>query len=728
MPFVHENVKVELFPGTPSPIVYLSQNDVGDTIVFELVYKGQPVNVPNNSVVKFKGTKKDGLGFTVNSSNVSGNVVSFVVSGDMTSCSGVVESEISITLSNNKHGTCNVVLIVEKSPHSDGTQDGSYPQIVSEMRELVNQIEGDAETASNAADIAVAAKNSALEIQQDVHQYTADSINDWLDEHPEATTTVQDGAITEVKFSDALKLKTIKDYVTPEMFGAVGDGVSDDSNYVAAAVAHCLQYGKTLVGVNSYYIDGVMDVSNINIDFTMATIITTGGVVVNGSRDKIIKLGTIEAYGIQYGNYLADAVGLIIKNCSTCRIFVLNITHFEVGVALDADGAGTAYNICEFLLLYDNLISVRLNPVNSGYVTENKFFGGRWTVTNSFINNYRPSIRLISIGSNESGTGLNNNIFVAVCLEGNIDTKISFKRAPNNMFLGCRWEGTSVISSDRYSSSNVFIGGVYLENVDFEDEAALHRIVIVNSDNVNYLQNLEYKVSGKDLSNMFSSGKLSQQIAAGNFERLCLGDYIPVTLSIDFENSGIATNYDCKVMIVDFDPYFSKAYTAGARINKHHIGCIVTDLPYLKMNDTADTTGGYMASKMHTTYLPKVLAALEIVLGSSHLLAHQKYYSNNAGSAGSTNAEFVSNQYISLLTEAQVVGSAILGNRFDIGEGYRQLAAFSLTHFTNIIGAKDIWLRTVGSGSHFEQFLQTGIPTVAAANATRALVPLILLI
>lgn len=728
MSFIHENVKVELFPGTPSPIVYLSENDVGDTLVFELVYKGQPVNVPNNSVVKFKGTKKDGLGFTVNSSNVSGNVVSFVVSGDMTSCSGVVESEISITLSNNKHGTCNVVLIVEKSPHSDGTQDGSYPQIISEMMALVNQIEGDAETASNAANIAVAAKNSALEIQQDVHQYTASAIDDWLDNHPEATTTVQDGSLTEAKFSSALKLSTVKDYVTPEMFGAAGDGVSDDSAYVEAAVAHCLQYGKTLVGVNNYYINGVMDVSNINIDFTAATIITTGGVVVNGSRDKIIKLGIVEAYGVQYGNYLANVIGLTIKNCSTCRIFASNITHFEVGVALDADGAGTAYNICEFLLLYDNLTSVRLNPVNSGYVTENKFFGGRWTVTKSFINNYRSSIRLISIGNNESGTGLNNNIFVAVCLEGNLDTKISFKKAPNNMFIGCRWEGTSVISSDSNSARNVFFGGAYLDTVEFDDEAPLQRIVIANNDNINYLQNLQYKVQGKDLSNVFNSGKLSQQINYGNFGRLCLGDYIPVTLSIDFEDSGTETSYDCKIVIVDFDTYFTQVYTAGARINKHHIGCIVTGLPHLKMNDTDDTSGGYAASKMHTTYLPKVLNALNTVLGSSHLLANEKYYSNNVNANGSTGAAFVSNQYISLLTETQVAGAAILSNRFDVGEGYRQLAAFSLTHFTNIVGAKDIWLRTVVSERHFEQFLQTGIATVATANATRALVPLILLI
>lgn len=49
------------------------------------------------------------------------------------------------------------------------------------------------------------------------------AVDDWLDDHPEATTTVQDGSLTEAKFSSALKLKAIKDYVTPEMFNSISD-------------------------------------------------------------------------------------------------------------------------------------------------------------------------------------------------------------------------------------------------------------------------------------------------------------------------------------------------------------------------------------------------------------------------------------------------------------------------------------------------------------------------
>lgn len=51
-----------------------------------------------------------------------------------------------------------------------------------------------------------------------------ESVKNWLNEHPEATTTVQDHSLN----IDKMIVGTLG-YVTPEMFGAIGDGVTDDT-------------------------------------------------------------------------------------------------------------------------------------------------------------------------------------------------------------------------------------------------------------------------------------------------------------------------------------------------------------------------------------------------------------------------------------------------------------------------------------------------------------------
>lgn len=59
----------------------------------------------------------------------------------------------------------------------------------------------------------------------------ANTVQNWLDNHPEATTTVQDGAITFNKLNN-----TIQTFVTPEMYGAVGNGIVEDTNAFISAI------------------------------------------------------------------------------------------------------------------------------------------------------------------------------------------------------------------------------------------------------------------------------------------------------------------------------------------------------------------------------------------------------------------------------------------------------------------------------------------------------------
>ena len=138
-------------------------------------------------------------------------------------------------------------------------------------------------------------------------QQTEDAINAWLDDHPEATTTVQDHSLTYKKLVNGTL-----NFVTPEMYGAYGDGIHNDANAVANALRSELP-----VLCNGTYL-----VSNIN---------------------QIDNLNKIELYG---GTFLFNNQGtddwLYITNTNTIIIKNINIKCTDSGFSGDTS-KGTAF-------------------------------------------------------------------------------------------------------------------------------------------------------------------------------------------------------------------------------------------------------------------------------------------------------------------------------------------------------------------------------------------------
>lgn len=92
----------------------------------------------------------------------------------------------------------------------------------------VNELKDDIVNHENRIDLL---ENGGFELKED---FLASEISDWLDEHPEATTSVQDHSLTINKLVNGTL-----GYVTPEMFGAIGDGESDDTQALINCAWYC---------------------------------------------------------------------------------------------------------------------------------------------------------------------------------------------------------------------------------------------------------------------------------------------------------------------------------------------------------------------------------------------------------------------------------------------------------------------------------------------------------
>jgi len=238
-------------------------------------------------------------------------------------------------------------------------------------------------------------------------------------------------------------------------------------------------------------------------------------------------------------------------------------------------------------------------------------------------------------------------------------------------------------------------------------------------------------VRNKDLTTYYNNGGLVKAISAGTFDNIFLGDYITKELTVD--GTSIGTE---KWLIGDLN---YEMYAGDGMCTTNHALIVPQDVLNVntRMCATNDTTGGYVASEMWKTTIPKYVAAIQNAFGGGHVLKHRELLSNaisasapaggGTGWVGSSSGWGWYDVYVNLMNENMVYGGRVWGSAYDTGERTPQLALFRHNPSARIAGyrgnrtdRKWWWLTAVASASQFARCDYNGNAYYADASYSTA--------
>lgn len=229
---------------------------------------------------------------------------------------------------------------------------------------------------------------------------------------------------------------------------------------------------------------------------------------------------------------------------------------------------------------------------------------------------------------------------------------------------------------------------------------------------------------GKDITDLFYNGTLSQQIAAGTFDDIFIGDYIIGNVS------------HRKYLVADINYRLNMGDTECT--TPHILMVPEKIMGTAKMNDTNITTGAYVGSKMYTEYLAPFKAVIQNDFETSHIVQHRNLFAN-AVTNGYESAGGWFDSTIELMNEIMVYGSNIfhnIQNGANLAYNYtmdkQQLSLFrlkpALTVARNDAGERYwYWLRDVVSASGFASVNGSGGAYCSGASLATGVRPAFLI-
>lgn len=212
---------------------------------------------------------------------------------------------------------------------------------------------------------------------------------------------------------------------------------------------------------------------------------------------------------------------------------------------------------------------------------------------------------------------------------------------------------------------------------------------------------------GKDITDLFYDGTLSQQIAAQTFDDIFIGDYI------------IGKTSGRKYLVADINYRLNCGDVDKVCTTPHILMIPEKVMGLAQMNSSNTTSGAYIGSAMYKTALATHKTVIRNDFGTDHILTHNNYFCN----ATTSNYESAGAWYdsdIDLMNELMVYGGNVFRNiqngtswpnNYTIDKS--QLSLFRhrkdlIVAFTDDDERKAWWLRDVASSSNFCVVLSHG--------------------
>ncbi|WP_440300155.1 LamG domain-containing protein [Huintestinicola butyrica] len=337
------------------------------------------------------------------------------------------------------------------------------------------------------------------------------------------------------------------------------------------------------------------------------------------------------------------------------------------------------------------------------------------------------------------------NFYVNGALVGT-KTLSDYKKSTKNTYLGCLGAGDTNYAVGAYNFYRLAaysraltaaeIAQNYEKDVkryvdgepDFPAEDETEWITSIAENHNNIFRGDDLFAKGYDINDICA------MISDGSFSDIYIGDYF--TLSGDIANvpcfveqtgddgtkslveSTQTVTYNTKFRVAGLDTYLNTGDTA---FTQHH-AVIVPDknIGTNRMNSTNTAVGGYVNSFMFASVLPVYNTHFDVKL-NNHLLTHREILSSSATNSTANNWEWHDIK-INLMSEPEVYGSNLWGNKYDAGVNYRQFPLFRIAS-KYICDRNWCWLKAVAGGNEFVAMTSNGNATRNGAGVALAVRP-----